>query len=49
VFEVRLREYYKNTAPLIGYYWAKGDLVQLDGMGEMQAVADAIAAVLDKA
>ncbi|TAG21865.1 MAG: adenylate kinase [Rhodobacterales bacterium] len=49
VFEVRLREYYKNTAPLIGYYWAKGDLVQIDGMGEMQAVADAIAAVLDKA
>jgi adenylate kinase len=49
VFEVRLREYYKNTAPLIGYYWAKGDLVQLDGMGEMQVVADAIASVLDKA
>jgi adenylate kinase len=49
VFEVRLREYYKNTAPLIGYYWAKGNLVQIDGMGEMQAVADTIAAVLDKA
>lgn len=49
VFEVRLREYYKNTAPLIGYYWAKGNLVQLDGMGEMQVVADAIASVLDKA
>ncbi len=49
VFEVRLREYYKNTAPLIGYYWAKGDLVQLDGMGGMQVVADAIASVLDKA
>ncbi len=49
VFEVRLREYYKNTAPLIGYYWAKGDLVQIDGMNEMQSVADAIAKVLDKA
>lgn len=49
VFEVRLREYYKNTAPLIGYYWAKGNLVQLDGMGEMQVVAEAIATVLDKA
>jgi adenylate kinase family enzyme len=23
VFEVRLREYYKNTAPLIGYYWPR--------------------------
>lgn len=49
VFEVRLREYYKSTAPLIGYYWAKGDLVQIDGMAEMQPVADAIAKVLDKA
>lgn len=48
VFEVRLREYYKNTAPLIGYYWATRDLVQIDGMSEMQAVADAIAKVLDK-
>jgi adenylate kinase len=49
VFEVRLREYYKNTAPLIGYYWAKGDLRQIDGMAGMQAVADDIATVLDKA
>ena len=49
VFEVRLREYYKNTAPLVGYYWAKGDLVQIDGMAEMQTVAEAIAKVLDKA
>ena len=48
VFEVRLREYYKNTAALIGYYWAKGDLVQIDGMADMQAVAEAIAKVLDK-
>jgi adenylate kinase len=49
VFQVRLQEYYKNTAPLIGYYWAKGDLIQIDGMADMQAVADAIASVLDKA
>ncbi len=49
VFEVRLREYYKNTAPLIGYYWAKRDLVQIDGMAEMPTVAGAIAKVLDKA
>jgi adenylate kinase len=49
VFEVRLREYYKSTAPLIGYYWAKGDLVQIDGMVDMQDVAKAIASVLDKA
>jgi adenylate kinase len=49
VFQVRLQEYYKNTAALIGYYWAKGDLVQIDGMADMQAVAGAIASVLDKA
>ena len=48
VFELRLREYYKNTAPLIGYYWAKKDLRQIDGMAEMDAVAGAIAKVLDK-
>lgn len=48
VFEVRLREYYKNTAPLIGYYWAKKSLRQLDGMAEMDAVAQSIAKVLDK-
>jgi adenylate kinase len=49
VFEVRLREYYKNTAPLVGYYWAKGDLRQIDGMADMQTVAGAISKVLDKA
>lgn len=49
VFEVRLREYYKNTAPLIGYYWAKQSLRQIDGMAEMDAVGTAIAKVLDKA
>jgi adenylate kinase len=48
VFEVRLREYYKNTAALIGYYWAKGNLVQVDGMAEMSSVGDTIAKVLDK-
>lgn len=48
VFEVRLREYYKNTAPLIGYYWAKQSLRQIDGMAEMDAVSAAIAKVLDR-
>lgn len=49
VFAVRLQEYYKNTAPLIGYYWAKKSLVQIDGMAAMDPVATAIAKVLDKA
>jgi adenylate kinase len=48
VFEVRLREYYKNTAPLIGYYWAKQSLRQIDGMADMDQVAADIAKVLDR-
>lgn len=49
VFAGRLREYYKKTAPLAGYYYAKGDLRQVDGMAAMDDVAAAIAKVLDKA
>lgn len=48
VFAGRLREYYKKTAPLLGYYYAKGGLHQVDGMADMASVADAIAKVLDK-
>jgi adenylate kinase len=48
VFAGRLREYYKKTAPLLGYYYAKGGLHQVDGMADMAAVAEAIAKVLDK-
>ncbi|MFT5638437.1 MAG: adenylate kinase, partial [Paracoccaceae bacterium] len=32
---VRLMEYYKKTSPLIGYYYAKGDLQSIDGLGSM--------------
>jgi adenylate kinase len=42
----RLMEYYKKTSPLIGYYWAKGNLRQVDGLGEIAAVADEISSVL---
>jgi adenylate kinase len=45
--KTRLMEYYKKTSPLIGYYYAKGDLRPLDGMGEMDVVAAQIADVLD--
>lgn len=48
VFEVRLRAYYKNTAPLTGYYYAKGNLETVDGLAEMDAVAADIAKILDK-
>lgn len=44
----RLMEYYKKTSPLIGYYYAKEKLSSVDGLAEMDAVADAIAGVLDK-
>jgi len=48
VFEIRLREYYKNTAPLTGYYYAKGDLATVDGLADMDTVSAAIAKILDK-
>ncbi len=35
---VRLMAYYKDTAPLIGYYYAKGQLAQIDGLGDVDAV-----------
>ncbi|MFC3088189.1 adenylate kinase [Tabrizicola soli] len=46
--KTRLMEYYKKTSPLIGYYYAKGQLSAVDGLAEVDAVADAIASVLDK-
>jgi adenylate kinase len=47
--KTRLMEYYKKTSPLIGYYYAKHQLSSVDGLAEMDAVAGAIAKVLDKA
>ena len=46
--KVRLMEYYKKTSPLIGYYYAKGKLASVDGLAEMDAVAAAVAKVLDR-
>ncbi|BAV45171.1 adenylate kinase [Mesorhizobium sp. 113-1-2] len=46
VFEERLREYYKKTAPLTGYYYAKGRLKTVDGMASIDAVTAEIEAVL---
>ena len=45
----RLMEYYKKTSPLIGYYYAKGQLSAVDGLAEPGVVAEAISKVLDKA
>ncbi len=47
VFDERLREYYKKTAPLTGYYYAKRLLRTVDGMGEIDTVADEVEAVLE--
>lgn len=46
--KTRLMEYYKKTSPLIGYYYAKGQLSSVDGLAEMDAVAADISKVLDK-
>ena len=44
----RLMAYYKQTSPLIGYYYAKGMLSSVNGLGTMEAVQVDIAAVLDR-
>ena len=46
--KTRLMEYYKKTSPLLGYYYAKNKLRVVDGLGEMDAVATAVAGILDK-
>jgi adenylate kinase len=48
VFPERLREYYKKTAPLIGYYYAKGLLKGVDGMADMDTVTAEIEALLEE-
>jgi len=44
----RLMEYYKKTSPIIGYYYAKGLLNQVEGLEPIDAVKDCISKVLDK-
>ena len=45
--KIRLMEYYRKTSPLIGYYYAKGQLNGVDGLGTIEAVRADIASVLD--
>lgn len=47
-FKVRLSAYENQTAPLIPFYSDQGKVSEVDGMGEIDAVSAAIAAVLDK-
>lgn len=46
VFAERLQEYYKKTAPLTGYYYAKRQLRSVDGMKSIDGVTEEIARVL---
>lgn len=42
----RLMAYYKQTSPLIGYYYAKGKLKSINGLGEIAEVAGEITKAL---
>lgn len=44
--KTRLLAYYKQTSPLVGYYYAKGDLVSVDGLASMDEVAASIKGAL---
>ena len=44
--KIRLLAYYKQTSPLIGYYYAKDMLKSVNGLGEIEAVAGEISAAL---
>ncbi|MGR3541689.1 MAG: adenylate kinase [Hasllibacter sp.] len=46
--QTRLLEYYKKTSPLLGYYYAKGMLRAVDGLQEIEAVGEAIDALLSE-
>ena len=43
----RLMEYYKKTSSLIGYYYAKGDHVSVNGLASVEEVRESIAEVLN--
>jgi adenylate kinase len=45
----RLTVYYRETSPLIGYYYCKGNLKSVNGMAPIDQVAAAIGGVLDAA
>lgn len=45
--KTRLLAYYRETSPLIGYYFAQGKLHSIDGMAPIEEVARQIDGVLD--
>jgi adenylate kinase len=48
VMRARLVAFYKETAPLVGYYYAKGLLRTVDGMADIDAVGASIDRVLEE-
>lgn len=42
----RLMAYYKETSPLLGYYFAKEKLTSIDGMGDIGEISDALEAAI---
>jgi adenylate kinase len=44
--KTRLMAYYKETSPLIGYYYAKGQLQSIDGLAAIDEVAGSISGAL---
>jgi len=47
-FKVRLGNYNEQTAPLLPFYSAQGKLTEVDGMADIENVAQSIAHVLDR-
>jgi adenylate kinase len=47
--KIRLTEYYKKTSPLIGYYHAKGVLKSINGMGQIDEIAQGLSAIVKEA
>ncbi|MGE0768607.1 MAG: adenylate kinase [Hyphomicrobiaceae bacterium] len=45
----RLMAFYRDTSPLIGYYYCKGNLRAVDGMAPIEEVAGAIEKILSEA
>ncbi len=46
--KTRLMAYYKETSPLLGYYYAKGMLQSVDGLQSIEQVGSSVRAILDE-
>ncbi|WP_116131558.1 adenylate kinase [Tropicimonas sp. IMCC34043] len=44
----RLSAYHEQTAPLIDFYKSRGQLKEVDAMGEIDAISDALAGIVEK-